>query len=1078
MSTSLPKFTPSQWEFLAVMAAFDMPVSPDILCRLVQLSPAQFLELIRKCESLGWIYQHDNGPLGLSDALPNDVRLRIEKINTSDKLATIVHSIQANNLIDKIPQRAFVNILRKSEDKKINIRNEIALTIEAFQKGEMDSAKKHMMQVDLLLPSIEDASPDNAWFIPETIKLCEYCIVSSVELATVIHILERVIDMAQETGNERSWTIANLLLGRTYWLQSQLHDAIFYLARGKEKAEELGDNDILTYAAVFIGVYYFVLGYLNKAAGYLKPFVTQFAWTNDEYSLAYEAPILLSYCDVNRGDFYRAVGAIDFFRQLAIKRQDYYTASLYRAVLGINLWAIGRREEALFHLESSQTDALASGNMVANWIALHGLSCLYLGEGDVDKGLPTFKEMTRVAREAGVVHQVFHPIFLESFFNAEQAGGDLPPEWRFDALFEKIMADPNIDMQGTALRLRAVKAIAAGKDEKAIFKDLQDSEALLVKCEDSFQLAKTKIELVRFYLRNNQYEKARGLAYDVYKELTGYCEIFFPDDLGFLLEGTKIDLNAPMDHSASLEPILRILEELFSRPDVMNMDLFLSTLSRFFRAERSAIFVFDDSKGSAPESGSERVTRSLLRGKRAHHDRTFSSGGGDSPEPAQVSPQLRTARNLSRSIISDQGFRRSMTMVIASYREKKPVLSKGREGGAVLTGKESLSAMCLPLVTETDVKAVLYFDNSYLPNCFDFVSIPMLESLGRHLAGIVEKQGFGTKESVGLSKGAHPNAVAILPATSDYAGVDIIIKDHKMVKLLNQARRLAESETPILILGETGSGKEVVAQWIHRNSLRHDKPFVVVDLTTIPENLMDSELFGHEKGAFTGAHQQKIGRVELAEGGTLFFDEIGEIPVHLQVKLLRLLEQKTFVRVGGTKTKRADFRLVAATNRNLFEEVKAGRFREDLYYRLNALELNIPPLRERKADIVALAHHFFGFYARKYNKKLSALSEEQTAAMQAYSWPGNVRELKHVIERAVLVAESGLLEFDFSSRPESLPAENLYSDLPTLDEVQRRYIQYVLNRTDGKISGAKGAAEILDVKRSTLVSRMKNLGMR
>ena len=1077
MPTQHPKFTRLQWEFIAVMAAFDVPVSVDVLCKLVPLPPGQFLDLIRSCESLGWIYQHENGPFGLSDALPDNAKSKIEKINASERLVKVVHRIRANNLIDKIPQRALDNILRKSEDKKINIKNEIALTIEALQKGDKGIAEKHMSQIDLFLQSLEDDSPDHAWFITESIRLSEFCLVKSVELPIVVRILEKIISLAKGIGDERSWTIAHLLIGQVYWFQNRLHDSVSYLEKGKEKAEELGDPDILTYAAFFIGLYYCILGHLNKAAGYLKQ-VTQFVWKTEDYWVAYEMPVLLSWCDINRCDFYRAIGQIDFYRQLAIKRQDYYYASVYRVMLGVTLWIVGKGDEAIFHLQGAQSDALAADNPVAYWGSLYSLSCLYFSQGDFDKGIPLFNETLKIAGKAGVVHQVFNTIFLESVFNAEQGGAELPAEWKFDEIFKRIMIEPNIDLQGTALRLHALRAITRGESEEVIFKELEESEALLIKCEDSFQLAKTKIELVRFYLRNNQYEKARTLAYDVYKELTGYCEIFFPDDLGFLLEGTKIDLNAPMDYSTSLEPILRVLEELFSRPNAMNMDLFLSTLSRFFRAERSAIFVFNDSKGGAPESGSERVPRSLLRGKRANHDRTFSSGIGDSPEPAPVGLQLRTARNLSRSIISDQSFRRSMAMIMSCHREKKPVLSKGREGTTALTGKESLSAMCLPLVTETEVIAVLYFDNSYLPNCFDFVSIPMLESLGRHLAGIVERQGFGGMEAGGAKKAMAQQEGAILQSSGDYSGTDIIMKDHKMVKLLNQARRLAESDTTILILGETGSGKEVVAQWIHRNSSRHDKPFVVVDLTTIPENLMDSELFGHEKGAFTGAHQQKIGRVELAEGGTLFFDEIGEIPAHLQVKLLRLLEQKTFVRVGGTKTRRADFRLVAATNRNLFDEVKAGRFREDLYYRLNALELNIPPLRERKADIAALAHHFLGFYARKYNKRLSELSEEQTAAMQAYHWPGNVRELKHVIERAVLVAEGELLEFDFSSRPENLPVEDLYTDLPTLDEVQRRYIQYVLNRTGGKISGAGGAAEILDLKRTTLGSRMKNLGMR
>ena len=466
------------------------------------------------------------------------------------------------------------------------------------------------------------------------------------------------------------------------------------------------------------------------------------------------------------------------------------------------------------------------------------------------------------------------------------------------------------------------------------------------------------------------------------------------------------------------------------------MDLFLSTLSRFFRAERSGIFVFGD-------NGIE----------------------------------LKTARNLSRSIIGDQNFQSSMELIVTCHKIKEPILSKNlrNTGGALYKG--CLSAICLPILKEVDVKAVLYFDNSYLPNCFDFVSPAMLESLARQLSVILERQEIGIQHTIGSPIPANKAGV-IIPAPSEFGGIDVIITDHKMVKLLNQAKHLAESDAPILILGETGAGKEVVAQWIHNRSSRNDKPFVIVDLTTISENLVESELFGHEKGAFTGAHRQKIGRIEIAEEGTLFFDEIGEISPQLQIKLLRLLEQKTFTRVGGTKTKKADFRLIAATNRNLLDEVKAGRFREDLYYRINALELTIPPLRERKSDIVALAHHFLAYYAKKYNKKVSRLTEDQLRTMKNYSWPGNIRELKHVIERAVLVSEEDRLDFNFSNQSECLPLEGFFANFPSLDEVQRRYIQFVLNHTGGKNSGTGGAAEILKMKRTSIISRMKKLGMR
>jgi transcriptional regulator with GAF, ATPase, and Fis domain len=249
-----------------------------------------------------------------------------------------------------------------------------------------------------------------------------------------------------------------------------------------------------------------------------------------------------------------------------------------------------------------------------------------------------------------------------------------------------------------------------------------------------------------------------------------------------------------------------------------------------------------------------------------------------------------------------------------------------------------------------------------------------------------------------------------------------------------------------------------------------------VNIAAMPETLVESELFGYEKGAFTGADRQKIGLVELAHQGTLFIDEIGEIPQNIQAKLLRLFQEKSFMRIGGTKTITSDFRLLTATNRNLKQEVASGRFREDLYYRLNLLEFSIPPLRQRPEDILLLARHFLSHYAKKYNRSKLVLTPDLETSLIEYDWPGNVRELKNVIERAVLIAEEDCVEFNFPLRQGSF-IDDPFSDLPTMNEMQRRYLNYVFEKTGGLIGGPGGAAEILGMKRTTVNSRKKKLGI-
>jgi len=305
---------------------------------------------------------------------------------------------------------------------------------------------------------------------------------------------------------------------------------------------------------------------------------------------------------------------------------------------------------------------------------------------------------------------------------------------------------------------------------------------------------------------------------------------------------------------------------------------------------------------------------------------------------------------------------------------------------------------------------------------------------------------------------------------------NLIARSAAMERLLETVAQVAPSEATVLVTGESGTGKEMIAGAIHFNSFRKDGPFIKINCAAIAETLLESELFGHEKGAFTGADRQKAGRVELAHTGTLFIDEIGDVPFSAQVKLLRVLQEKIFTRVGGTRSMASDFRLVAATNRDLVADVAAGRFRQDLYYRLNVVPLVMPPLRERGDDIVLLARDFLGQYARKYHRVLPELTKEDMATLMSYPWPGNVRELKNVMERTAILSSGNKLSLNLPAL--SGPAEvSSFADRPTMDDLQRRYISHVLDLTGGRIGGPGGAAEVLGMKRTTLQARMKKLGI-
>jgi len=302
---------------------------------------------------------------------------------------------------------------------------------------------------------------------------------------------------------------------------------------------------------------------------------------------------------------------------------------------------------------------------------------------------------------------------------------------------------------------------------------------------------------------------------------------------------------------------------------------------------------------------------------------------------------------------------------------------------------------------------------------------------------------------------------------------NMIGQSKAMQEIFDLIQKIAPIDSTVLITGETGTGKSLAAKAIHTNSPRSEGPFVVVNCGALPENLLESELFGYQKGAFTDAKTTKKGRLELAHGGTLFLDEIGEISMRMQIDLLRVLEDKVFYRLGGTQPIEADFRVIAATNKNLEEAVKKGEFREDLYYRLNVISFRMPPLRERKEDIPLLAEHFLHRFAQELNKPVDKISREAIDQMMLYDWPGNVRELENAIERAVVVCKGRTI------MPEDLPifrpkeTESRYAK--SLMEVEKAHIIKILNENKWNISRS---SQILGIDRSTLYNKIKRYGIK
>jgi formate hydrogenlyase transcriptional activator len=389
----------------------------------------------------------------------------------------------------------------------------------------------------------------------------------------------------------------------------------------------------------------------------------------------------------------------------------------------------------------------------------------------------------------------------------------------------------------------------------------------------------------------------------------------------------------------------------------------------------------------------------------------------------------------------------------------------------------SVESYCwLPLTTARRRLGTLVF-TSKQPCAYDAANLPFLQQVANQVAVAVENAlVFQEIEQIN-AKLSKEKAYLEEEVRTQHEFGDIVGGSASLREVLKRVETVAATDSTVLVCGETGTGKELIGRAVHELSGRSERTFVKLNCAAIPMGLLESELFGHEKGAFTGAISQKIGRFELAHEGTLFLDEVGDIPPELQPKLLRILQEQEFERLGSTRTIRVDVRLVAATNRDLYKMVADGRFRNDLYYRLNVFPIELPPLRERRDDIPRLVRHFTQRFARRMGRRIETISTGTMDALARYSWPGNVRELQNVIERAVILSRGTSLEVPLGDLQLAVEICKPCDEPVTLTGAEREHIVNTLRETGWVVGGPKGAAARLGMKRSTLQWKMKRLGI-
>jgi transcriptional regulator with GAF, ATPase, and Fis domain len=1025
-----------QWAFLAVIDAIGGPVSIDMAGKLYPLLPGPLIDLLDIAESRKWINKSGKKALSISETIDPNALEKLRVINNQKHLSFLIDRIHEEKLLDQIDVKVLAAIMHKAGRLSEAARCEIEMAQKTLEKFKHEQGLMHLKNAALCLNTDRIDPEIGILFISSSLEWLNISFALGKKSSDIESVLQKALEIADQLGDIRSRALLNLHLGKHYYFTDRRDEALVALSIGVDEIEELGDKDIHSQSAAFLGFYFFIQGRLEQALEHLEKAILP---NGDEGNNKIKDPIttvLYGYCAAYLGKFHQALGTLDFHCRMAENQNDKVYASTVRSVLGTILVLLKKHKEADIHLEKAKKDARGTGNVMGLYLSGGGMSLNHFLKGDMEKAYDALKETVIQGTQAGLIRQFSSPWVLEMLYEFHHLGYTPVPSLELTPIMESIMEGVNSHLQGVCMRIKAKMIAGQSGAHIKIANFLEKSREQLEMSGDPVQLSKTLLEQARLELIQGNRDRANSVVLEARQVLGGYIEEFFPDEFLGLIENKGVFLNQGVNDEQFSEQYFEMIESLYPSADRMEiLSKVLLATSQMFGAERSGLFWFSEGEYTK-------------------------------------NPELRASLNLPRIEIDSSNFKPSLSIILDTYKKNRPASEKISLKEFSLGKKFVRSILCIPIEVTGCVHGVLYYDNSYLDNAFEFVNLSIIKRMAQHTNMVVERCIDHLKVRDKANRLASEKSLLL-----DDKNRNIITQSKKMHLLLKKVIQVAATESTVLILGETGTGKELIANLIHKKSSRSNALFIIVDSTTISENLIESELFGHEKGAFTGADKRKIGSIEMADQGTLFLDEVGELTLAAQSKLLRALQEKTIRRVGGVTSIEANFRLIAATNRDLAKEVEQSRFREDLYYRLNVVPFKLPPLRSRDNDPVLLAQHFIDRYAKKYNFPGFELSGKEKSAIMSYPWPGNVRELKNVMERAVLLSEGNSLELDLPlNRPGA--GKDPFADTPTLDEVQRRYIQHILDQTNGKISGPGSACEILGMKRTSLYSRMKSLGFK
>ena len=1015
---------------LVVAAVFEQEFSIDWIMELTQMKPSQILAELEEGLQTGTVRQL--GP-GRYDFVDNAERKRLQAKLTGAQRGDLNKAI-SELIIRDMPEGGEKNLalarhllhtqcdaedcrwlIKASQQLRREYKTELAQECNAKVLADLTGDKSEKADTVFIQAALEFARASD----------------TRLDTAYLDRILHEALKRAEKRKSIASRSLLLMHLAKNKFYQNEIGAAFEHFETGWQLAKEHGDPRLLRSATTFGAFFLYWQGRFREVVQHYEQAVSEV----DQYpqgSFPLLADITVSHCYAQIGQVTQGLGMADAIQSLCLERGDYSRASFAAGTMGLIMIDIRHLEEAAFHANQAVEWARMTGNHWVEILWMTTMAELHLLSGDNKAATRCLGDYARHNKKYNV--SVAHlPYLLDVLWAVES--GRLPkvPGISFEKELNKnLSSTKNIFMRGLASRYKALHVRKQGGSSETVLDMLNKSVILLEESGHQIELSRTRLEMAREYLAQGRQDQARQVMVQASEVLSVFNEDLIPSDLRSLLDTSS-------SREDRFREILRLGQEVVTIRE--NRDLvqhILSTVNRITGAERGAIFIKD------------------------------STGPGESFG-------LRASKNLTNEQVSHPDFGSSLGMIERVGDSGLPEIWGGDDdlpSGA--PGQAIRSRICVPMRLRGDVVGVLYHDNRLLRSAFKPDDLELLSYIAGQAAFAmdnaqayeeIKRLNEKLQEEKEYYQEQHLKALHF---------ENIVGRSQAITRLLNQIRQVAGTDTTILILGETGVGKELVASAIHRLSPRKDKAFIRANCSALTETLITSELFGHERGAFTGATSRRLGRFELAHQGSILLDEIGDLPMEVQVRLLRVLQSGEFERVGGTETIRPDFRLIAATNLNLEDAVKAGRFRADLYYRLNVFPIHVPPLRERQEDIPLLAEYFLDIYSKKAGRQFK-IPETEMQKLMRYHWPGNVRELENIIERGTILSTSS--KFRVPDLTGGYPEGDQDAAGVTLQENERRHILWALETTKWKVRGPGGAAELLDVHPSTLSFRMKKLGI-